>query len=107
MDVEQQQLATRIQNDPAKYPDFRVAHGEIWKFVKVDGKVQDPRFQWKQYLAKADRVDVVCKIHEQAHLGPEKTLAAVKERYYWPFMSSEVKRICQNCITCQMSKASN
>ena len=69
--------------------------------------MEDPRFQWKQYLAKAERVDVVRKIHERAHLGPEKTLTAVKERYYWPFMSNEIKKICQSCITCQMSKASN
>ncbi|XP_053698701.1 uncharacterized protein LOC128745649 [Sabethes cyaneus] len=107
LDAEQRNLAAKIQLDPAKYPDFRVASGEIWKFVKVDGKVEDPRFQWKRYPAKPERADIVREIHEKAHLGPEKTLNAVKERYYWPFMSSEVKRTCQSCLVCQMSKASN
>ncbi|XP_055522976.1 uncharacterized protein LOC129717160 [Wyeomyia smithii] len=107
VDVEQQDLANKIQQEPAKYPDFRVANGEIWKFVKVDGGVEDPRFQWKRYPAKAERTEIVRTVHERAHLGFEKTLNAVRERFYWPYMSSEVKRICQTCLTCQMSKASN
>ncbi|XP_058816579.1 uncharacterized protein LOC131679847 [Topomyia yanbarensis] len=106
-DVEHQELATKIQTDPASFPDFRVIDGLILKYVKGNGKVEDTRFQWKRYPSKAERKEIVQGIHDQAHLGPEKTLAAVKERYFWPRMSSEVKKQCQACLACQTSKATN
>lgn len=38
------------------------------------------------------------------HLGRDKTLAAVKVRYYWPKMRSDVEKIVGNCYVCQTSK---
>ncbi|XP_058827826.1 uncharacterized protein LOC131687751 [Topomyia yanbarensis] len=106
-DGDHRELMARIGKEPAKFPDFRMVGGQVLKLVKADGKVEDARFQWKHYPPKSERADIVRTTHERAHLGPEKTLASIRERYYWPLMSSEVKRFCQRCLTCQMSKATN
>lgn len=107
VDAEHRDLATKIQQEPAKFPDFRVIDGEIFKLVKTEGKIEDARFNWKRYPPRAEREEIIRKLHEPAHLGPDKTLAMVKERFFWPLMSSEVKRFCQSCLKCQTSKASN
>ncbi|XP_058449045.1 uncharacterized protein LOC131429006 [Malaya genurostris] len=106
-DLEYRNLATRIYKEPTKFPDFRVIDERIWKLVKQDSKIEDARFQWKSYPPMAEREELVRDVHERAHLGAEKTLAALRERYYWPRMSSEVKRFCRRCLTCQTSKATN
>ena len=38
------------------------------------------------------------------HLGEKKTLSRLKERFYWPGQSEEVKRWCQNCPSCARKK---
>ena len=34
------------------------------------------------------------------HLGREKTLSLIEQRYWWPGLSRDVARKCQNCETC-------
>lgn len=38
------------------------------------------------------------------HLGRDKTLGSIRKRFYWPGMSSDVERWCQNCIVCARRK---
>lgn len=102
-----EEMVEKIRRDPAAYPNFHLDGQRILKYVKQDGKVEDPKFRWKSYPPKVERPEIVRRIHDQAHLGPEKTLAAVRERFYWPLMSSEIKKWCRKCVKCQASKATN
>lgn len=38
------------------------------------------------------------------HLGREKTLKKIRSRFYWPGMSTDIRRWCQNCMFCQKRK---
>mgnify|MGYP000409293563 FL=1 len=38
------------------------------------------------------------------HLGEVKTLAKVKEAFYWPRMSSDVVEYVKTCVTCSKNK---
>lgn len=107
VDPEYQDLVKQISRNPQDYADFRVVDGQIYKLVKNQGKVEDSRFCWKRYPPKGEREGILKKIHGRAHLGFEKTLTAVRERFFWPLMNSEIKRFCQGCLTCQTSKATN
>lgn len=47
--------------------------------------------------------DVLFNMHQTlsgGHAGVEKTLGAIKERYYWPTMVLDVRRYVTNCIRC-------
>lgn len=39
-----------------------------------------------------------------AHLGRDKTLAILEERFYWPHIRQDVTRFVQRCLICQTSK---
>lgn len=107
IDPDYEDLALQITSDPQNFKDFRVIDNRIYKLVKSQGKLEDTRFLWKQYLPKPERDEVIKIIHSKAHLGFEKTLATVRERYFWPRMRAQIKNYCRNCITCQTSKATN
>jgi hypothetical protein len=42
--------------------------------------------------------------HEGAHAGWEKTLAKLRDRFYWPSMRQDVIRYVQTCDPCQKTK---
>ena len=35
------------------------------------------------------------------HFGYAKTLQGTKERYFWPYMSSQIEDWCRKCAVCQ------
>ena len=53
------------------------------------------------------RKQVLHELHAGAlggHLGEEKTLLKVKERFYWPGMQGDVQDWCRTCATCATRK---
>ena len=41
------------------------------------------------------------------HFGQDKTIAILREHYFWPRMSQDVKKFVQSCQVCQVAKGSN
>ncbi|KAL0152304.1 hypothetical protein M9458_052027 [Cirrhinus mrigala] len=51
--------------------------------------------------------EVLRQLHEQhGHQGIERTTELVRQRCYWPGLSSDVERWCQECDRCQVAKDS-
>ncbi|XP_065902263.1 uncharacterized protein [Dysidea avara] len=49
------------------------------------------------------REEIVKQMHEgvaSGHLGQDKTLHHLKERFYWPGHYNDVRDWCQTCATC-------
>ena len=58
-------------------------------------------------VPEALRDEVLADLHEGAlggHLGVDKTLARLKERFYWPGHHNDVRDWCRNCGTCASRK---
>ncbi len=56
-------------------------------------------------LPAALKVDVLTQLHQQnGHQGIERTGELVRQRCYWPSMSSDIVSWCQECERCQSSK---
>ncbi|GJT56335.1 RNA-directed DNA polymerase [Tanacetum coccineum] len=91
-------------------PDFR----EIWskcdngpfqQFSKLDG-----------YLFKGARLCIpLCSLREAivleghagglaGHFGRDKTLALLREQFYWPKMERDVNRLLERCCKCHIAK---
>ena len=49
--------------------------------------------------------EVLTEVHQRhGHQGVERTLELLRQRCYWPGMSSAVAYWCQNCERCQVAK---
>lgn len=56
-------------------------------------------------LPAALKADVLTQLHQQhGHQGIERTGELVRQRCYWPGMSSDIVSWCQECERCQFSK---
>ena len=59
---------------------------------------------WRTVCPMSMRAEVIQATHAEAHLGFNKTLAVVRQRWYWPGMTSQVRQWIQACLPCQKSK---
>lgn len=50
------------------------------------------------------REEVINTIHREAHFGFNKTLAIVRQKWFWPGMTSQVRRWVKCCVQCQKAK---
>ena len=56
------------------------------------------------------RESILKALHSDAtggHLGREKLIAKLRERYYWYGMFTDAENYCRDCIDCQRRKAAN
>ena len=53
------------------------------------------------------RREALIKMHHTAinHLAAAKTNSAIRRHYMWPTMRRDVRRYCEACTTCELSKA--
>ena len=59
-------------------------------------------------IPEALRQEILADLHEGVagdHLGVDKTLTRLQERYYWPGQYNEVREWCRNCATCETRKS--
>ena len=89
---------------------------QIWDQLIVHGGVLGRRFETPEgsstilqtIVPEALRKEVLADIHEGAlggHLGADKTLARLKERFYRPGHFNDVRDWCRNCGTCASRKS--
>lgn len=100
-------LKSQIERCPDKFKDFKIVEGRVYKFITNGSIADDPVFRWKYVVPLSERRETIKKVHEEAHLGYLKTLCKVRERFYWPRMSSDIKRFCYACEVCRESKTPN
>ena len=50
------------------------------------------------------RNSIFNEMHSLCHPGIKSSLKIIKSRYYWPDMDRDIRRKCQECLSCQQSK---
>ena len=54
------------------------------------------------------REEILRELHQRVisgHLGEQKMLYQIKERFYWPGMAEDVRNWCQTCASCATNKS--
>lgn len=97
-------LKRQIEKSPERFKDFKIVDGKVFKYISYSAIPEDASFRWKMLVPKMERKKIIEDVHREAHIGYLKTLAKIRERWYWPRMSSEVKRYCSSCEVCKGSK---
>ena len=79
-----------------------IKHDVLWRRFS-DGKGDSLQLVLPSKL----QTDVIRDLHEGAvsgHLGEEKVLSQLKERFYWPGCTEAVRTWCRQCKTCASRK---
>jgi hypothetical protein len=45
-----------------------------------------------------ERQRIIASVHDEAHLGRDKTLAQINTKYYWPDMYKEICTFVSHCM---------
>ena len=92
-------------------PTSTLLNKEASKLVVQDNllyrKIERNGVAVSQLVLPKQHVDMVLKsLHDESgHLGVEKTLELIRERFYWPKMGAEVEQYVKNCGRCITRKA--
>ena len=81
-----------------------VKNGFLWR--RYEG-AEDQEVILQLVVPKARHAEVLKDLHEgvlAGHLGIEKMLARLKERFYWPGHFNDVQEWCKNCAVCTARK---
>lgn len=98
-------MKEKVMSHPDDYVDFRIEDDKLYKFITSKSDPFDSRFEWKIVPTPNEILEILRQNHEQNfHTGYDKTLARIKQRFYWPKMSPEIKSHIQNCTTCKEIK---
>ena len=71
-------------------------------FVSADGTEDHPQL----VVPKSLQENILRQIHDDGHLGQEKTLSRIKQKFYWPGHFNDIKNWCNTCVTCAAHKTS-
>lgn len=72
--------------------------------------LDDSKKGWKICVPRERRGEIMSKYHDAitaAHGGISKTVARIKELYYWPTLAKDVEEHIRNCSVCKVTKPTN
>lgn len=105
-DVEYEDLLENITNDPHLFPKYRITDNKIFKDVSIRKR----NSEWKVFVPSQLRCKVLEDKHDSllaAHQGYSRTLARIKQLYYWPKLYQDVKQYVRRCEVCKSCKPVN
>ena len=86
------------------WDQLQISNGLLWRiFETEDGSSSTLQLVVPSSLKE----DVLNEVHagvSGAHLGQEKTMARLKERFYWPGQWNDVSNWCRTCPNCATRK---
>ena len=84
---------------------LKVVHGVLYRQFHCDN---GPSVILQLVVPDCWHQDILAAAHNDVsggHLGVQRTLAEVRQRFYWPFMSTDVELHCANCPDCCARKS--
>lgn len=84
-----------------KFRAYRLSDNGLLYFLDSDHKIRlcVPKSEIKTILQ-----EIHDGAHESAHAGRERTLSAVREKFYWPSLRKDVSDYVKSCDVCQKVK---
>lgn len=102
-------LVKEVNLGKARSRRYKVSDGKLFYDPNVKGR-RLSNWQWKMVVPNDNRSEILRECHDDpksAHLGVQKTIDKVMDRYYWPGLSKDVKLYVKDCQVCKSSKSTN
>ena len=85
----------------SNWEDLATSNGVLYRKWKPSNRVNE---YWQAIVPKEMRNEILYQLHDSPmsceHFGVEKTLARIKQRFWWPSLKTSVKRHIANCDRC-------
>lgn len=108
---EYSKLRDTVSERKNSLPDLCVRDKHVFKRVKFrQGFESEEKGLWRLWLPSSLTENVIKASHDSyttCHGGFSKTLARVRQKYFWPTMSKDIKMYVSNCDTCKSIKSNN
>ena len=105
------ELIDLVEKNQERLPDMKVLDGLVFKrtgFVSRDENITDS--SWKLYVPATLTHILIEKAHAPetcSHGGIAKTLQRLRQWYYWPRMTVQVRNFIRKCEVCNQTKPTN
>ena len=84
-----------------KWEELAISNGVLFKRWKSSNRATEV---WQAVVPKSMRQEVLYQLHDAptsgGHFVVEKTLTRIRQRFWWPFMRSNVERPIATCDRC-------
>lgn len=98
-------LTERAQRLGRELPRLRIKDGILYRVIQDNF---DAEYVFQLVLPEELKDDVLTELHDKAgHFGYQKTIAAVRRRFFWPTMTKDIKDWCTKCERCTLRKISS
>ncbi|XP_041451796.1 uncharacterized protein K02A2.6-like [Drosophila obscura] len=97
-----------VQQDRDNFPDLKVEDGLLFRRTQF-ARPELEEFQWKLWIPEALTNTLIQEAHDSdvaMHGGIARTLGRLRQYYYWPRMTVQVKAYVTGCETCRETKHS-
>ena len=87
-----------------QWQSLKVHDGKLYRYL--DSETSEPG-RWQLVVPQSLRREVFEQVHGSptcGHFGVKKTLARIREQFFWPSCRQSVEEWCRNCKQCQVSK---
>lgn len=105
------QLIEVIRENEDKLPDLKIVDSFVYKkTLPSDGNPVHENFTWKLWVPTGLTESLIENAHKsivKSHCGIGRTIAALRQYFYWPKMARQVRDFVNRCIVCKETKAPN
>lgn len=108
--AEYNDLKDKVTQYQENFPDTCVCDEYVYQRVKFrKGEYEEEDSLWRLWLPSALTIGVIENNHiiASCHGGFTKTINRIRDKYFWPKMSRDVKLFVSNCETCKCAKPAN
>ena len=108
---EYSELRKTIEENQEKLPDLKIIDGYVYKktmFNRSSPEVDE--YTWKLWIPSTLTHTLISEAHEpptKSHGGIHKTLQRLRQLYYWPNMTTQVRNFINKCEACKLAKPNN
>lgn len=109
-DAKYDELKTKVQANPKKFPSFKVEDELLFRRCSKGNKGVGQFAKWREFAKPSDMETILKRNHDDplsAHGGFFKTADRVKRLFYWPGMDTDIREYVAKCETCKACKPSN
>lgn len=101
--AERTRLPLGTQRLLREWPRIRCQDGVLYRRIRLPG---ESRETLQLLLPQCLKQEVLTGLHDDhGHQGIERTTQLIRERCFWPGMSQEIEKHCQECRRCVVAKA--